>query len=66
MQWEVINFFVSDCSEMSNGIHLHTVCCDKLLSGGILHPFGPFSSCDDHVLEGEYVRNACPKTCNGK
>ena len=65
---EVIDFFVSGCSETANGKYLYGPCCDVLKSGGriSLDRYTTYYSCDNYVKYGEYVRDACKETCKGK
>jgi len=57
------------CSEIASGLWLKDVCCDGLKSGGTVVQqyttidFYTYESCDDYVNNGEYVKDACPKTC---
>ena len=39
------------CVEIASGDYLVDVCCDAY-------------SCDDYVMQGTYVRDACPNTCS--
>ena len=65
---EVIDFFVSGCSEKASGKHLYGPCCDLLKSDGAIAVDHNtiYYSCDDYVKYGEYVRDACKETCKGK
>ena len=57
---------------MSSGENLtgdDAICCDGLKSGETVSTsYGRYSydSCDDYVNNGEYVKDACPRTCSGK
>ena len=61
--------WITACSEIASGFWLNNVCCDGLKSGGtVVTTSGRYTyeSCDDYVNNGEYVKDACPKTCSGK
>ena len=50
----MLSLFLWDCDEgveIASGDYLANVCCDAY-------------SCDDYVMQGEYVRDACPNTCS--
>ena len=66
---EYCMIWVTACSEMSSGYNLlgdYAICCDGLKYGETVVTINgrySYDSCDDYVNNGEFVRDACPRTC---